>query len=377
MNVVTRSGTNNFHGGAFEYLRDRTFNSKGFFAAEKDFLKRNQYGGFGGGPIRRNSTFFFGGWQRTRITNRASELIRFVPTAAQRRGDFSNCTPACPQLYNPATGLPFANNQIPADLWDPAAVKVFAALPTSTLPNGQVTVPRGTGQDSNQFVAKVDQQLGANNQLSVRYFIDDFNNASQFLPENILSYTGPSLESDPRSQSIVTGWKRTLSSTLLNESTFGYNRLHTARRPHPDVPSTQDFGIRLPYYPNIPSVSEIRADGYFNFGDNLEASFPRDGFQFNNKTNWIKGRHGIPVRLRARVPAVRDLQRFPPCRALHLERPVHPCARRGQRRKCARRLPARQASARSIMERASTRTIETSISRTSSRTTSSSAIASR
>ena len=216
-----------------------------------------------------------------------------MPTAAQRRGDFSSCVPACPQLYNPATGLPFANNQISADLWDPAAVKVFAALPTSSLPNGQVTVPRGTNQDSNQFITKVDQQLGANNQLTVRYFLDHFNNASQFLPENILSYIGPSLESDPRSQSIVTGWKRTLSSTLLNETTVAYNRLHTARRPHPDVPSTQDFGIKLPYYPRIPSVSEIRADGYFNFGDNLEASFPRDGFQFGNKTNWIKGRHGI------------------------------------------------------------------------------------
>src|SRR5918999_1087467 len=293
VNVVTRSGTNSFHGGAFEYVRDRKFNSKGFFAAEKDFLKRNQYGGFAGGPVRRNSTFFFAGWQRTRITNLASELIRFVPTAAQRRGDFSSCVPACPQLYNPATGLPFPNNQIPADLWDPAAVKVFAALPTSTLPNGEVRVPRGTDQDSNQFIAKVDQQLGINNQLSVRYFLDDFNNASQFVPGNILSYVGPSLFSDPRSQSIVTGWKRTMSSTLLNESTFGYNRLHTARFPHPEVPSTQDFGIRLPYYSRIPSASEIRAQGYFNFGDNLEASFPRDSFQFNNKTNWIKGRHGI------------------------------------------------------------------------------------
>ncbi len=125
-------------------------------------------------------------------------------------------------------------------------------------------------------------------------FIDDFDNASQFLPENILSYYGPSLESDPRSQSIVTGWKRTMSSTLLNESTFGYNRLHTARRPHPDVPSTQDFGIRLPYYPqHTVGIRNQGADGYFNFGDNLEASFPRDGFQFNNKTNWIKGRHGL------------------------------------------------------------------------------------
>jgi hypothetical protein len=293
VNVVTRSGTNNFHGGAFEYIRDRKFNSKNFFAAEKDFLKRNQYGGFAGGPIKRNSTFFFAGWQRTRITNRASELARFVPTAAQRNGDFSSCVPACPQLYSPSTGLPYPGNRIPASEWDPAAVKVFAALPTSSSPDGRVTVPRGTDQDSNQFVLKVDQQLGTNNQFIARYFLDDFNNKSQFIPGNILSYTGPSLESNPRTNNIVAGWKRTFSATLLNEATFGYNRLHTARQPHPDVPSTQDFGIRLPYFARLRSVSEIRAQDYFNFGDNLEGQFPRDGFQFNNKTNWIKGRHAF------------------------------------------------------------------------------------
>jgi carboxypeptidase family protein len=293
VNVVTRSGTNSFHGGAFEYFRDRKFNAKGYFAAEKDALKRNQHGGFGGGPIRKNSTFFFAGWQRTRITNRASELVRFVPTAAQRNGDFSNCSPACPQLYNPATGLPFPNNQIPISLMDPASVKVMAALPIPTNPEGRVTVPRGTGQMSNQFVLKIDQQLGANNQIIARYFIDDFNNESQFVPGNILSYTGPSLESTPRSQNIVTAWKRTLSSTMLNETTFGYNRLNTARQPHADVPAIQDFGVRLPYLPRMRSISEINANGYFNIGDNLEARFPRDGFQFGNKMNWMTGHHSM------------------------------------------------------------------------------------
>jgi hypothetical protein len=293
VNVVTRSGTNSFHGGAFEYLRDRKFNSKGYFAAEKDFLKRNQYGGFVGGPIRHNSTFFFAGWQRTRITNKASELVAFVPTAAQRNGDFSSCVPACPQLYNPVDGKPFPNNQIPVAMFDPASAKVLALLPKADNAEGRVTIPRGTNQDSNQFVLKVDQQLGINNQVSVRYFVDDFNNNSQFIPGNILSYRGPSLESTPRSQSIVTAWKHTLSSTLLNESTFGYNRLNTARHPHAEVPAIQDFGVRLPYLPNLRSISQIEADGYFNIGDNLEARFPRDGFQFNNRTNWIKGRHSI------------------------------------------------------------------------------------
>src|SRR5688572_20346742 len=184
VNVVTRLGTNSFHGGAFEYLRDRTFNFKGYFAAEKDFLKRNQYGGFFGGPIKRNSTFFFAGWQRTRITNRESELIGFVPTAAQRNGDFSSCVPACPQLYNPQTGQPFPNNQIPVSAFDPASAKVLAILPISNSPDGRVTIPRGTGQLFNQFVLKVDQQMSSSNQLSVRYFIDDFNNESQFIPGN-------------------------------------------------------------------------------------------------------------------------------------------------------------------------------------------------
>jgi hypothetical protein len=293
VNVVTRSGTNSLHGGAFEYARERTFNSKGFFAAEKDFLKRNQYGGFAGGPIRRNSTFFFAGWQRTRITNKASELIAFVPTLAQRNGDFSSCVPACPQLYDPDTGLAFTNNQIPLSKFDPAAVKVMAALPVPDNAEGRVTIPRGTDQDSNQFVLKVDQQLGINDQVSVRYFLDDFNNNSQFVPGNILSYRGPSLVSTPRSQNIVAAWKRTLGPTRLNEFTFGYNRLNTAREPHPDVPAIQDFGVNLPYYPRLRSISEIQAVGYFNIGDNLEARFPRDGFQFNNKLNWATGRHSL------------------------------------------------------------------------------------
>ena len=103
----------------------------------------------------------------------------------------------------------------------------------------------------------------------------------------------PIIASNPRSQNIVTGWKRTFSATLLNEATFGYNRLHTARTPHPDVPDTRDFGIRLPYFARLRSVSEIRAQDYFNFGDNLEGRFPRDGFQFNNKTNWIRGNHAM------------------------------------------------------------------------------------
>ncbi len=75
VNVVTRSGTNEFHGGVFEFLRNRVFNARNTFASQRDFLKRNQYGAFVGGPVKlpgyhgRNKTFFFSGWQGTRIRN--------------------------------------------------------------------------------------------------------------------------------------------------------------------------------------------------------------------------------------------------------------------------------------------------------------------
>jgi hypothetical protein len=293
VNVVTRSGTNSFHGGAFEYIRDRAFNSKNFFSQERDFLKRTQHGGFGGGPIRRNETFFFVGWQRTKIANQASSLVAFAPTVAQRNGDFSSCVPACPQLYDPDTGLAFPNNRIPVSKFDPASAALLKQLPIPDNAEGRVTIPKSIRQRFNQFIVKVDQQFGVNDQLSGRYFIDDFNEGSQFVPGNILSYRGPSLEATPRSQNIVGSWKRTMTPTLLNEFTFGYNRLFTARQPHPEVPAIQDFGVRLPYLPRMRSISQIEASGYFNIGDNLEARFPRDGFQWNNRTSWIKGRHSL------------------------------------------------------------------------------------
>ncbi|MGH9843492.1 MAG: carboxypeptidase regulatory-like domain-containing protein, partial [Blastocatellia bacterium] len=96
VNVVTRSGTNDLHGGAFEFLRNRVFNARNFFASQRDFLKRNQFGAFGGGPMvlpgydGRNRTFFFLGWQGTRIRNRANDVTSFAPTTLQRSGDFSS-----------------------------------------------------------------------------------------------------------------------------------------------------------------------------------------------------------------------------------------------------------------------------------------------
>ena len=293
VNAGTRSGTNNVHGGSFVYLRDRTFNSKNFFAAERDYLKRKQYGGYVGGPIAMNKLFYFAGWQGTKINNIGGTLNQVVPTQAMRNGDFSAISTP---LRDPNGGF-FANNQIPVDRFDPAAVNVLALMPNvAGGANGvNVQVPKPTSQDDNQIITKVDAQLTQNNQLSVRYFFDHFTNDPSFNAGNIVSYRQPTLGSRQRIQNLVGQWQRTMTPTLLNEFRVGFNKFSSSRYPPAGVPSMQDLGVRLPIYPGAPSISQIEANGFFNIGDNLFAEFPRQGFEFNDRVNWAKGKHQVQV----------------------------------------------------------------------------------
>ena len=296
VNAVTRSGTNTLRGGAFGYLRDRKFTARNFFNPEKDFLKRKQYGGFAGGPIRRNKMFFFAGWQGTTIANRGANLVQFAPTIDERNGNFATCGAACNRaLIDPLTGLPFPGNQIPVSRFDPAAVNVLKFMPEVT-GDGRMQVPRLIGQDDNQIVGKIDQQLNQSNQVGVRYFIDHFTNDATYTEGNLLSYRNPTLQSRVRAQNIVGSWTRTMSSTSLNEVRVGFNRMHARRfPPSNNVPSMQELGVRLPIYPGKPSISEINASGYFFIGDNLEASFVRNGIELNDRFTLVKGDHSIQV----------------------------------------------------------------------------------
>ena len=104
VNVVTRSGTNEFHGGAFEFVRNREFNARNFFAKDVDNLKRNQFGAFVGGPIVSNKTFFFFGWQQSQYRDVRNAKTAYAPTTDMRNGDFSTCGASCDKV-NPIDPL--------------------------------------------------------------------------------------------------------------------------------------------------------------------------------------------------------------------------------------------------------------------------------
>jgi hypothetical protein len=287
VNAITRSGTNNFHGGAFGYMRDRTFNARNFFSPEKDYLKRQQYGGYLGGPIQKSKTFFFVGWQGTDLTNVGATKTATVPTAEQRAGNFGSTV-----VRDPLTGQPFPNNQIPLSRFDPSSVNVLKYIPIPGA-DGRIFIPRRVGQQDDQIVTKVDRTFGQKDQVTVRYFWDNFHNDPTYTEGNLLSYSNPTLAATTRMQNIVGGWTRTFNSTLLNEARVGYNHTFSRRFPPPGVPSMQELGVRLPIYPGLPSISEINANNFFNIGDNLEASFYRPGLELNDRFGWIKGKHNM------------------------------------------------------------------------------------
>ena len=118
VNAVTKSGTNDFHGDLFEFVRNDLFNATSYFAAVgpdgkkvRSSLKRNQFGGTAGGPIMKNKLFFFGGYQGTTLRRDPADYAQLVPTAAMLAGDWTAFTsPACNAGRQLTLRAPFVNN---------------------------------------------------------------------------------------------------------------------------------------------------------------------------------------------------------------------------------------------------------------------------
>src|SRR6266853_3362560 len=142
VNAVTKSGTNQYHGNLFYFLRNGDLNARDFFAPTRDSLKRNQFGGTIGGPILprfRDKLFFFAGYQGTITKSDGTQNIAFVPTGAELAGDFTAFASALCQGTQKtlAASQGFVNNQIPVSRLNAAALKITSFLPTSADPCGK------------------------------------------------------------------------------------------------------------------------------------------------------------------------------------------------------------------------------------------------
>src|SRR5437867_8353418 len=137
---VTKSGTNEFHGDLFEFIRNDLFNARNYFATKPSTLKRNQFGGTIGGPIVQNKSFFFGGFQGTTIRQDPADSQAFVPTPAILSGDWSAfASPACTAGRIVPLSAPFSDYGIDPSLYSKAALNIAAKLPKRNDPCGLVT----------------------------------------------------------------------------------------------------------------------------------------------------------------------------------------------------------------------------------------------
>ncbi|MBV9769545.1 MAG: TonB-dependent receptor [Bryobacterales bacterium] len=296
---VTRSGSNAFHGDAFEFLRNGDMNARNFFAPARDTLKRNQFGGTIGGPVMKNKLFFFFGYQDT-ITRQdplANTAATFVPTAAMIQGNFS----ACPTDLSASVlaGIPSAissqihNNQIPVSLLDPASLKLAALLPVSNSPCGNAGFGLVTQINENQYVGRGDYQTSDKNSLFGRYIRSHYFRppSYNFTPTNLLTSSQGGL--NDADQSWVVGDTYLFSPTLVNQLRASVDRI-AVHRFADDYVSACDLGVPV-YCGYVPHQSGFTVTGAFNVGPGTggPAQAHSTPLQLNDDISWVHGNHQI------------------------------------------------------------------------------------
>ena len=296
VNVITKSGTNRFHGDLFEFVRNGDFNARNFFAAKQDTLRRNQFGGTLGAPIKKDKIFGFFGYQDTLIRTAPPQSISFVPTAAVLGGDFSTLeSSACQSrprvIMDPTTGQPFPNAFVPTSRFSPQALALAKFLPASSSPCGQLTYGVPNPSNETQYIGRADWVQSSRNTMFTRYFVLNFNNPPLFDGKNGLttSLAGQGV----RSQSAVIGDNFNISPSVINTARVTFTRLRDNRALAPNLFSLADAGVKIFEYD--PHFINLSVSGAFAFGSGNGATshFNRNTFQGSDSVNIIHGKHQI------------------------------------------------------------------------------------
>ncbi len=284
VNVVTKSGTNAFHGDLFEFVRNGAVNSKNYFATKVDAQKRNQFGGTVGGPIRHDRLFFFGGWQETILRTAPPTTISFTPTAAELSGDFSAITKP---IIDPNTGKQFPGNQIPTSRFSTASLNLIKYVPVGTGSNGQVQYSIPSPSNENQFLGRVDWNQSQRNTVFGRYYYTKDSNPAAFGGNLLLTTAAGVIDTV---QALTAGDTFTVTPTAINTLHFTWTFERINRGPAAGVPSAATLGLAVA--PSIGNSPQITVSSYFTTmcGTCSIATVYSGSKQIADDFNLIKGR---------------------------------------------------------------------------------------
>ncbi len=301
VNIITKSGTNHFHGSLFEYFRNDVLNARNYFATFRPVTRYNDFGGTLGGPLKKNKLFLFGSYEGRRIEQSTATRTTIVPTPDQIAGNFSGLPP----ITNPSTGLPFPNNQIPASLIDPNAQLLFQnyyAAPTPAFHQGALnfTASNPDGTTFNEELGRIDYDISSHLSFAGHYIYDGTTLNSPFglFTSNAMPVTTATVEKE----NIYTAngtltW--TPASTFLNVTTDAFYRNSIAitntdlasRFRVPGFNVQRVFNTVTDSSKLIPSIS--MAQGYAG----IQILWPQNSHSSSNElrddASWIRGRHVI------------------------------------------------------------------------------------
>jgi Carboxypeptidase regulatory-like domain len=343
VNVITKSGTNDWHGSAFEFLRNTDLDAKNFYDIQRGVFRQNQFGGTLGGPAIKDKLFFFIDYQGTRSTQGLSSGLVPVPTAEERAGNFSAIvdsltgTVTGPYLasqlsqklgYTVSSGenffgancttntqCVFPNAIIPQSVWDPAAAGMLKYIPTAT--QGSNFVSSGNNQilDDNRGGARIDynSRFGL---LSFYYFIGDTSTYSTYGANNVPGFPTLNLT---RGQQFNIGLTTNFGSTKVNELRFNFTRFVAGSSVPgagiaPGTLSNLGFAVNVPggITPGAPSYEGVPAVSFnnYNFGAPAIVYDRHQGNpQIMDNFSIVRGRHTL--KFGAQDMLTKFIQSFP------------------------------------------------------------------
>lgn len=292
VNIITRSGTNSFRGSIYEFLRNDVLDARNFFVPDVPKLRRNQFGGVVGGPVRRDRVFFLFSYEGLR-QRRGVPTTATVPSLKEREGDFSD-SPAKPTDF--LTGGPFPGNRIPSERFDPVARNVLSLyrLPNTGLNQFSTNANESIRRD--QFTIKIDHILGEKDTFTARYIFDD---GFRVNPIPLASITSVFRSGDfpakdaNRWQNAMLAETHTFSANLVNEFRFAFRRNRIDALVPVNPLSSQPFGFRFPQgEPIVPMIIVAGLDPVGN--PSSKSSFPRaNSFQWFDTISYQRGAHNI------------------------------------------------------------------------------------
>jgi hypothetical protein len=283
VNIVTKSGTNKVHGSVFEFMRNGALNARNFFAPVGDKLKRNQFGASLGGPIMKDKLFFFGTYQGTQLRNLAGGNTAFVPTPAQRGGDFSAISR---QLVDPDTQQPFPNNRIPASRIHPVTQKLLPLIPLPTASDGFLTFDRPVREHENQVMGRIDYNRSAH-RLYSRYFYSRYPSEAVSGETDLVRAARGTLFFN---QAASFSHTYTIRPNLFNNAILSFSQTDgTVTSAAPFAP--KDIGSNIASS-NPPGLF-VTVTGYFSVSTGEPGKFLRKNYHLTDSAHWVHGTHEI------------------------------------------------------------------------------------